>query len=250
MTPEPMDNGGNWKDTYLPEELRSDKVFEPIQDVPNLAKAYANLSHLQGKSVKIPDAKASDQELDSFYSKLRPESPEKYEIKPSQLPEGFDYDKEIEQRFLGEVAYKVGLSNRQAQGIIDWWNNAVVATTDEVQKEREGAENALRQEWGRDFDGNTGLAKQTALKFGGQEYADSFSGLDNTTKKILAQVGKMTGNDRFVQGQSAGMITKDEAQAKIDEIWGNKEHPYHKRDRPGHDRAVQEMYKLNEVLAG
>lgn len=250
MPTEQENDGGNWKETYLPENLRGEKFFDTIPDVSTLAKVAFDTKKAQGSMVRIPDAKTSEQDLETFYSKIRPESPEKYEIKPGQMPEGIEYDKGMETLFLNEVAYKAGLSNRQAQSIIDWWNTTVIALTEEDKKEREGAENTLKQEWGRNFDGNIGLAKQAALKFGGQEYADSFDGLDNTTKRVLSQIGKLTGNDRLVQGQSVGSTTKDEAQAKIDEVMGNKDHPYHKRDRPGHERAVQEMAKFYQVLVG
>lgn len=238
--PEPVNNGGNWKETYLPEDLRGDKVFEPIQDVPNLAKAYANLSHLQGKSVKIPDAEAPDQEWDAFHSKIRPESPDKYEIKPTQLPEGLEYDKEMESRFINEVAFKAGLSNRQTQGIIDWWNNMVITLNAEAQKEREETGNALKKEWGRDFDGNTGLAKQAAIKLGGQEYADSFDGLDNGTKKILAQVGKMIGNDKLVSGSSASVS----AQEEINKIRQDPKHPFNDPMHPQHKQSIKDVLAL------
>lgn len=244
----PPDNGGNWKETYLPEDLRNEKFFETIPDVPTLAKVAFDTKKMQGGMVKIPDNKATEQELENFYSRTRPESPDKYEIKPVQLPEGVEYDKELEKQFLSEVAFKAGLSNRQAQRAIDWWNNTVVALSNEARKEQEAVSNQLKQEWGREFDGNIGLAKQAALKLGGQEYAEGFDNLDNTTKKVLAQISRMTGNDNLVSGQTTSPTSKAEAQAKIDEIMGNKDHPYHRRDKPGHERATYEMSKLYQIL--
>lgn len=242
--PEPIDNGGNWKDTYLPEDLRSEKFFETIPDVPTLAKVALDTKKMQGGMVKIPGVDAQDAEWDSFYSKLRPASADKYEIKPGQLPEGLEYDKDMEKQFLNEVAFKAGLSNRQAQSAIDWWNNTVVALSDEARKEREVSSNQLKQEWGREFDGNTGLAKQIALKLGGQEYSEGFDYLDNTTKKILAQVGKMTGNDKYVHGQTTSTSTREE----IDKIRNDLKHPFNDPMHRDHESARKHIMALYRKL--
>lgn len=232
--PEWMEQAG------LPEDLAGDPSLANIPDVSTLAKAFVDTKKMAGGMVKIPGPETTDEELDTFYSKLRPESADKYEIQREGFPEGLEYDEKMEKLFLDEVAFPNGLSKRQAQSAIEWWNKMAVAMNDEMSNAKQEAQEALKQEWGQGYDANMGLAKQVAQKLGGQEYADGLGDMDNITLKILSQIGKMTGDDSVVKGQ----VSKTSAQEQLDKIRKDANHPFNNRMHPEHRKAREQVLAL------
>ena len=110
----------SWQSRYLSEDLRENDTLGKFEDVGSLGKSYLELQKMVGSRIKIPTDESSDDEVNDFYSKVgRPDSPDKYVV---NLPEGTDYDNELIGQFY-EVAYKNGLSNKQAQSAIEFYNH-------------------------------------------------------------------------------------------------------------------------------
>lgn len=82
-----------WKEHYLPEEMRADKVFDTFSDVAGGLKMLGSLQGMIGKKGVIIPGEASPQtDWDNFHRELgRPDTKDLYDIKtPEDLVEHYD----------------------------------------------------------------------------------------------------------------------------------------------------------------
>lgn len=92
-----IDADGNfqpgWKEHYIPEEYRTDKVFDTFSDVAGGLKMLGNLQGMIGKKgVIVPSEASPPSEWDNFYRELgRPDTKDQYAMKiPDDLAEYYD----------------------------------------------------------------------------------------------------------------------------------------------------------------
>lgn len=104
----------DWRES-LPEDIRGEASFGPIQSVESLARSYLHSQKLIGRDkVPVPTANSSDAEWDAFYAKAgRPDSADKYDVNIKDLGDEGN-------KGLKEVAFKAGLSPKQLKSIVDW----------------------------------------------------------------------------------------------------------------------------------
>ena len=105
--------------------------------------------------IAIPNNNSTDDQWNEVYAKLgRPESPDKYQIDAKSDVVPFD---ESAIKSFTENAHQLGLNNKQAQGILEFYKNAMEGTAQQSKIDTETAqaqaEQQLRAEWGRDFEG-------------------------------------------------------------------------------------------------
>ncbi len=243
----------DWK-ASLPEELKADPSLSPIKDITGLVKSYVNAQKLiGGEKVAIPKDE-SDGQWEVVYNRLgRPESPDKYSlVKPEGLP---DYDEGAEKAFR-EQAHKLGLSDRQAKGLFEWYGSTAgekFASASEAQKASlEQGLTALKAEWGQSFADKVAQA-QKAVGFYGDDELKGFlneSGLGNhpAMVKLFAKLGSGLKEDGLRGTQGTGLAPAD-AKTQINSILNDRNHPYHDRYKPGHNEAVAEMLKLHEAAS-
>jgi hypothetical protein len=96
-----------------------------------LAKSWVSAQKMMGaEKVVIPNDKSTEEDWNVFFNKIgRPESADKYEIKP---PEGMQLDEAVTKPFK-ELAHKLGLSAKQVAGLSDWNFGAVKAAAEAKQ---------------------------------------------------------------------------------------------------------------------
>lgn len=108
----------------VPEAYRDKPYMQNIKSIDSLFQQLDNAQSLIGKkTIGVPEATATPEEWDSFFSKIRPENPDGYELKTVELPEDkanlqqyFDkvrtpeYEKDLKQLF-----HKAGLTAKQAE---------------------------------------------------------------------------------------------------------------------------------------
>ena len=113
-TPTEMSGSFDFRE-HLSDEFKNHKSLEQYKDLNGLAKSHIELEKTLGNRIKVPDENATPDELNKFYTKLgRPETSDKYELtNPEKLPDGFAIDEAGVKEFK-ELAYKLGLSNKQA----------------------------------------------------------------------------------------------------------------------------------------
>lgn len=242
----------NWKEA-LPEDIRQDPSLGAIKDIQNLAKSYVNAQKMVGKEkIVIPDQHATAEDWKGVFKKLGlPESVDKYNVKA----DGFQ--KEFIDEFK-QAAYGMNLMPKQAEDLLGFYkgfSEKSLTAQAEAQKAQSLEEiNGLKKEWGNAFDKNLLIAKGALEQFADPEtkqYIET-SGLGNDVRliKLLASIGNKMGDDQFVGEAKKQMgTTPAEAQKRVNDVLGDKNHPYWNKSHPSHKDAVNEVFKLHEYIA-
>ncbi len=252
----PVVNNGtppSWKDS-LPDDLKGDPSLISIMDVNALAKSYVHGQKMIGRDkIVIPDKFATDEDWQNVYKKLgAPESADKYDIKA----EG------IEPEFLKgfkEMAVKNGIMPRQADKLFEFYNGHVKGLTEasEASEKLAYAESVkgLQKEWGQGYERKIQAASGLFNSIADEETKKAFneSGMGNNplVLKMFAKMAEQMGEDKFVNATNIGSmgLTPAEAQIKINEIYGNKDHPYFHKGHPSNKDAINEMAKYFNAIS-
>lgn len=256
-----VDDGGSggatWHET-LPEEFKTHPTLKPHFGKPldGLVKSYVEAQKMLGSALKVPGDMATAEERSAFWAKVgRPEAPDKYELKD---PDGFD-PKGLPDEFRASFrkqAFEAGMTKEQAQAAWGFYlgetQKARSAWEEHGKKQVEATRETLRKEWSSGFDAKVKDVNKGAALFGEklQEKVLAMAAQDADFAKALAGVGAAVSEDTTRSSSGGGELTKEQAAAKITEIMGNKDHPYHSKLKPGHREAVAEMQRLFEIKVG
>ena len=151
-TPAPQTS--SWKDS-ISEVYRNDPNIEKFTEADSLAKSYINAVKMIGQDkIAIPNNNSTDEAWNEVYDKLgRPESAEKYSLDAKSKVVSLD---ESAVKQFAETSHKLGLNNKQAQGLLEFYKTNMEGTAQQAKIDTETAqaqsEQALRSEWGREFD--------------------------------------------------------------------------------------------------
>lgn len=141
-------------DSFNVPEAFADKPWASnIKSQDDLYNQFDNLQGMIGKK-SVPAADATDEQLDEFYTQIRPESFDKYEL---SLPEGIETNINDEvQGSYKAFFHKNGFSQKQAQALYEFHiqqelagkpsQDALDAEFDSIMKDRYGdkANNAIK----------------------------------------------------------------------------------------------------------
>ena len=162
----------NWKDS-LPEDLKNEKALESIQDIPGLAKSFIHAQKMVGTDkISIPNKHATDDDWNDVYSKLgRPSKPEDYQI---QINSNSSVDTDALNGFK-EAAHKYGLLPKQAEGIINFYDdmtqNYMRDLDAKAEQGRMHAEKSLKEEWGPAYDSKVKSVGGVVTKYLNDDFA-------------------------------------------------------------------------------
>jgi len=206
--------------------------------------------------VVIPTNNSTEEAWNEVYDKLgRPESAEKYSLDSKSEVVNLD---ESAIKSFAEQSHKLGLNNKQAQGILEFYKNNMEGTAQQEKIDMETAhaqaEQQLRQEWGRDFDSKIKQAKALAqanidLKFLESQLKDGSKVGDHPEViKGFAKMASMLQEDKIIATESENVNTTKDLETEISTIMNDKSHPYHVKGHPDHDKSVQQMLTLREML--
>ena len=246
----------SWKDS-ISEEYRADPNIEKFTEIDALAKSYINATKMIGQDkVAIPNNNSTEDQWNEVYAKLgRPESPDKYEIDAKSDVVPFD---EGAIKSFTEQSHRLGLNNKQAQGILKFYKNAMEGTAQQSKIDTETAqaqaEQQLRQEWGRDFEGKVKQAGALAKANINSEVLDMQ--LQDGTRigdhpeiiKGFAKIADMMSEDKIVATESENVNTVADIESEISTIINDTNGPYWNKGHPDHDKMVQQVYTLREML--
>ena len=246
----------SWKDS-ISEEYRNDPNIEKFTEADSLAKSYINAVKMIGQDkIIIPTKNSSQEAWDEAYAKLgRPESADKYalDVKSDVVP--FD---ETAIKSFAEQSHKLGLNNKQAQGILEFYKNNMEGSAQQAKIDTETAqsqaEQELRQEWGRDFEGKVKQAGALAKANINPEILDMT--LSNGIRlgdhpeiiKGFAKIAGMMSEDKIVATESENVNTIADIESEISAITNDTNGPYWNKQHPDHDKMVQQVYTLREML--
>tara|TARA_Y100001954_G_C15769487_1_gene583604 strand:- start:241 stop:1080 length:840 start_codon:yes stop_codon:yes gene_type:complete len=252
----------DWK-ASIPEDIRGHKSLETIQDVGSLAKSYVNAQSMIGADkIAIPGKSSTQDQWNEIYAKLgRPEAADKYEL-ANNLPEGQELDPLLMGGFTN-TAHAAGLSTKQAQSLLDWYNGVLTETTAkntaDEQAQLEQKTNELKQHYGPAFEDRVNLAKAVSAQFteGDESIFElklsdgSLLGNHPEFIKMAANMGvfmkEKMGEDTLEGVKTTGAATKHELEGKLAELQSS-DSPYWDNKHPQHDWFVSEVSRINEEL--
>ena len=245
-----------WKEA-ISEEFRNDPNIEKFTEIDALAKSYINATQMIGKDkVAVPNKNSTEDQWNEVYDKLgRPESADKYSLNAKS--EVVPIDEGAIKQFA-ENAHQLGLNNKQAQGILEFYKNNMEGMAQQAKVDTETAqvqsEQQLRQEWGRDFESNVKKAGALAKANMNPEILDMQLkdgmrlGDHPEIIKGFAKIAGMMSEDKIVSTESENVSSNTDVETEISDIMNNKDGPYWNKSHPDHDKMVQQVYTLREML--
>ena len=245
-----------WKEA-ISEEFRNDPNIEKFTEIDALAKSYINATQMIGKDkVAVPNKNSTEDQWNEVYDKLgRPESADKYSLNAKS--EVVPIDEGAIKQFA-ENAHQLGLNNKQAQGILEFYKNNMEGMAQQAKVDTETAQaqstQELRQEWGREFDSNIKKAGALAKANMNPEILDMQLkdgmrlGDHPEIIKGFAKIAGMMSEDKIVSTESENVSSNTDVETEISDIMNNKDGPYWNKSHPDHDKMVQQVYTLREML--
>ncbi len=244
-----------WKDS-ISQEFREDPNISKFTEIDALAKSYINATRMIGQDkVAVPNENSTDDQWNEVYGKLgRPESADKYKLEVNSETAQID---ESSIKSFAENAHKLGLNNKQAQGILEYYKDSMEGSAQQLKIDTETAqaqsEAELRKEWGRSFDENLKKAASVAkanmnedvlnmqLKDGTRlgDHPSIIKGFANIAN--LMSEDKMIGTD---EDSATGGRNLDE---EISKIVNDRDGPYWNKGHPEHDKVVQQVFTLRSM---
>ena len=245
-----------WKDS-ISQEFREDPNISKFTEIDALAKSYINATRMIGQDkVAVPNQNSTDDQWSEVYDKLgRPESPDQYklDVKSEVVP----LDEGTIKSFA-ENAHKLGLNNKQAQGILEYYKNSMEGSEQQARIDTEtaqaNAEAELRKEWGRSFDENlkkaAGVAKANMdEKILNMELKDGTRLGDHPTIiKGFANIANLMSEDKMIGTAEENSTSGRDYQSEISSLVNDRDGPYWNKAHPEHDKVVQQVFTLRTML--
>jgi len=248
----------SWKEA-IPEDLRNDPNISKFTELEALAKSYVNATRMIGQDkVAVPNNNSTDDQWNEVYDKLgRPESPDKYQldIKSEAVP----LDEGAIKSFA-ENAHQLGLNNKQAQGILEFYKNSMEGSAQQNQVDMEtaqaNAEQELRKEWGGNYEAN--IKKAGAVAKANMDATILDMQLKDGTRlgdhpaviKGFANIANLMSEDKLVSTESENVSQGTDYEAEISKIVNDRDGPYWNKSHPDHDKVVQQVFTLRTMMNG
>ena len=254
-TPAPQTS---WKDS-ISEEYRADPNIEKFTEIDALAKSYINATKMIGQDkIVIPTKNSTQEAWDEAYAKLgRPESADKYALDVKS--EVVNLDEGAIKSFT-ENAHQLGLNNKQAQGILEFYKNSMEGSAQQSRIDTEtaqaNAEAELRKEWGRSFDENIKKAGAVAKANMNPEILDmqlkdgTRLGDHPTIIKGFANIANLMSEDKMIGTGEDNQTSGRDLDSEISSLVNDRDGPYWNKSHPDHDKIVQQVFTLRSMKTG
>ena len=239
----------NWMSS-LPADLQKNDSLTKFSSVESLAKSYINAQGMIGadKIVK-PTNNFTDEDWSNFHSAAgRPDEAKGYELNyETETPEVLD-------NFKTSV-HGLGLSNKQAQGILDYYNQmqstATESMTRDLEQQKHQSELELRKELGQQFEPSIMKARQAAQTFASEDIL-KLQLQDGTPLKDHPGIVKMfmgiadkMGEDIIRVEGDGSFLSPTDIDKQIADLT-KPDMPYWNKMHPDHDNAVSQVLELRE----
>ena len=248
----------SWKET-ISEEFRNDPNISKFTEIDALAKSYINATRMIGQDkVAVPNENSTDDQWNEVYGKLgRPESADKYklEVKSETAPLN-----ETAIKQFAENAHQLGLNNKQAQGILEFYKNSMEGSVQAARVETEtaqaNAEQELRKEWGRSYDENIKKAGAIAKANMSEDILNmelkdgTRIGDHPSVIKGFASIANLMSEDKLVSTESENVDRGTDYEAEISKLVNDRDGPYWNKAHPDHDKVVQQVFTLRTMING
>ena len=246
----------NFKD-LIPEEFKEDKSLSNFNNMEDLLKSYKHAQSLVGADkIPVPNKHATEEDWNEVFKRLgAPDKPEdyKYNIKDQEL----DSNQVSE---FNKTAHQLGLLPKQAEGLIKFYNemNGNMAATEEdaAAQAQLVTETELKKEFGPQFSKRLDQAKKLAVNSLGSEFLENTflkdgSRLGDNIKviKAFSELAEKLSEDEIIKGDGTEYMTAKDIEKEINELT-QEGSAYWSKTHPNHNKAVQEVLKLRELLNG
>lgn len=247
-----------------------------IKDVSSLAKQFVDLQAHLGTSIRIPSEHASEEDRAKFIEKLRnhapnliprpdktdpkamaefyrsigrPEDPTKY---PVEVPEEIKHMVSQERLSqLQKIAFDQGLSADQFKALIDADIGSTKQQWESTKTAAEADKAKLKEKWGEAYSRNLNIVANMTQSTGAPQVLVDLVKSGEVTSDIADWLYQLSNQVSTKEGSTyrdqngSSVMTPSEAQARIDEIMGNRNHPYWIPSHPDNKRAIQTMIELS-----
>ena len=246
----------NFKD-LIPEEFKEDKSLSNFNNMEDLLKSYKHAQSLVGADkIPVPNKHATEEDWNEVFKRLgAPDKPEdyKYNIKDQEL----DSNQVSE---FNKTAHQLGLLPKQAEGLIKFYNemngNMAASEEDAAAQAQLVTETELKKEFGPQFSKRLDQAKKLAVNSLGSEFLENTflkdgSRLGDNIKviKAFSELAEKLSEDEIIKGDGTEYMTAKDIEKEINELT-QEGSAYWSKTHPNHNKAVQEVLKLREMLNG
>ena len=244
----------NFKDS-IPEEFRQEKSLENINSMDDLVKSYLHAQKLVGTNkIPVPNKHSTDEDWNEVFKRLgAPSDPNdyKYDLK----------DQEMDSQQVSEFnkkAHQLGLLPKQAEGLIKFYNemnaNNAASQEEAAAQAQMNVEAELKKEFGPQFNKRLDQAKRLAVNSLGQDFLEntylkdgSRLGDNLSVIKAFSNLADKLSEDEIIKGDGTGYMTAKEIEKEIDDLT-QEGSPYWNKTHPNHQKNIQEVLKLREML--
>lgn len=242
----------------LPKDLQENASLGRYSNTESLARAYVNLEKTLG-SDKVPVPKdPNDQEAwDRYYvAGGRPPEPKAYQIeKPEKLPEGVIWDDNME-GWWKQSAFEAGLSQRQAQKLVDQYRDRYIAQVDSSNKQITNdivkGKAELQRDWGSEYEARRSLARAAFLELPAdlqQSVRDNgLARMPSFIKYLYDTKAKTTGERIPRPPGEAADTSPDAIRSKIATFRQQHHVALHDTSHPEHELRRDELTALHNRL--
>ena len=246
----------NFQD-LIPEEYKGEKSLSNFKDMNDFVKSYLSAQKIVGADkIPVPNKFATEDDWKAVFNKLgAPEKPEDYKY---SFKEG-EVDQEVLTSF-NQQAHKLGLLPSQAESLIKFYNDmnegSSIQAEEKASETRLHTENELKREFGPQYVKRLDQAKRLASSTLGNEFLEntylqdgSRLGDNLNVVKAFSELADKLSEDEVVKGDSSSYMTANEIEKEITSLT-EEGSPYWIKTHPNHQKAVQEVLKLREILNG
>jgi hypothetical protein len=244
----------NFQD-LIPDEYRSEKSLENFKDMGDFVKSYLSAQKIVGADkIPVPNKFATDDDWKAVFNKLgAPEKPEDYKY---SFKEG-EVDPELLSTF-NQQAHKLGLLPQQAESLIKFYNDmnegSFVQAEEKAAEARLNTENELKREFGPQYAKRLDQAKRLASSTLGNDFLEntflqdgSRLGDNISVVKAFSQLADKLSEDEVVKGDTSSYMTAKDLEKEIASLQ-EEGSPFWDKNHPNHEKSVQEVFKLRELL--
>jgi hypothetical protein len=221
----------NWIDSIEDNEIKNYVKKAGYKDPQGLAKTAMHLEKKIGQ----------------------PKEPEKYEAEQYNYEFGEDYKPhEGIYKSFTDKAIELNIKPDAFKQLIKTYVDNEQQAINDFNKEQEALNeeftSKLKEDWGNDYDKNLEKAENLWTKFAPENADKMFSKMTPEMKGAVANamfnISKTMSDSHIEAPNRQQDLTKEEIQNKIDAIYSDKNHPWHK----GTSKGVKEMNELYDKL--
>lgn len=246
----------NFKD-LIPEGFKEEKSLDNFNNMEDFVKSYLHAQKLVGADkIPVPNKHATDEDWNEVFKRLgAPENPDdyKYNIKDQELDQ-------TQVKEFNKTAHQLGLLPKQAEGLIKFYNemngNEAASQEEAAAQAQLVTETELKKEFGPQFAKRIDQAKKLAVNSLGSEFLENTylkdgSRIGDNIKviKAFSELADKLSEDEIIKGDGSEYMTAKDIEKEINELT-QEGSAYWSKTHPNHQKAVQEVLKLREMLNG